>query len=356
MNINDLLNKIDIEIARLSSNYKSCESDKTKNNNVPNVSSPKIEEFNNNLQERIAKSHKNVKEQKIKNGIKCDEPVQIISISEIKEAAERARKIEYAKAKAKEKKELLQKQQEDDMKVVTEATKKFDKLELRKTVKYSKRTPTVMEDKKKLPWYATIPVVGAIAISAISRVATTEKTGLDETTPSSNITKSDITTTITDNTKKQNQTTTTQNEGEEKDDKTEKSIVINIGDKIKVSDGTEYTANCLGGGNSNKIGEVSWRPATDYSVDKVAFCYDGMILGVMSTGEGDVKQTLNKYATQYEIDVNQINTSVLLSLVPGSGDTGWAQISIDDMEKNISKPIQDLDSKVQTHESSEIDR
>ncbi len=370
---------------------------------MPNTNNTEMdEEYYKDLQERIVKSHKKAEEKKNKNGIKCDEPVQTISISEIKEAAERASKIESAK----EKKKLLQKQQSENIiydvrRLENEPKEKisfFDKLKLRKNVKNTKRTSTVTEDRKKFPWYATVPVIGALAISAITggavafnnrsdknnkefssrnagysdsvnpsqtkvtkatevtEASTTETTRLDKASSSLNTTKPNITTSSIDNTKKQSQTTTTPEKGDAKDDNTEKSIVINIGDRINVYDGLEYTADCLGGGNSNKIGEVSWRPATDYSVDKVAFCYNEKVLGVMSTGEGDVKQMLNNYATQYEIDANQINTSVLLSLVPGSGDTGWAQISIDDMEKNISKPIQNLDTGVQTYASFEIDR
>ena len=57
----------------------------------------------------------------------------------------------------------------------------------------------------------------------------------------------------------------------------------------------------------------------------------------MNAGDCNVKQTLQNLAAQNGIDTKDINTSVLLSLVPGIGDTGWAQISVEDMEQNVSK-------------------
>ena len=138
--------------------------------------------------------------------------------------------------------------------------------------------------------------------------------------------------------------------------KQQEPIVVNIGDKINVANGLKYTANCLGGGDSNVIGAVSWRPATEYSIDRVAFCYEGTVLGIMDPGDEDIEKTLNNYATQYKIDVNEIDTSVLLSLVPGYHDTGWAQISIQDMQQSKADPIQSRSSQNKKNESMELDR
>lgn len=112
-------------------------------------------------------------------------------------------------------------------------------------------------------------------------------------------------------------------------------VVVNIGDKITVEDGVKYTADCLGGGNSNKIGNVSWRPATDYTIDRVAFVYDGKILGLMNAGDQNIEQRLSEIAKQNGIDQNEITTSVLLSLVPGIHDTGWTPMDISKIKASV---------------------
>ena len=95
---------------------------------------------------------------------------------------------------------------------------------------------------------------------------------------------------------------------------------------------------------------------TDYFIDKVAFCYDGKVLGIMNSEENDIENELKKYATQYKIDIEKINTSVLLSLVPGYHDTGWAQISIENLKQNKSNKEQNLNVENKNVENLDLDR
>ncbi len=346
--------------------------------------------------ERIKEIHQNVKTRKA---------IQLAQIQEEQEIKEKiARNIQKSKEKKARREKLDQEKKEehtfidkklenliesnnrqDAQEAAQEDTQKnpkkqgfFQRIKSLFVRKKDKETTNCNKDKRRLPWYATFPVIGALAVTAMYGVSTIEKQnsnnshdsstgngysdGTDSSTPHESSTikyttaldksynqlqsSTTQTTTIDDN--KTTETTSTQTQDKNKDLQKE-PIVIDIGDKVTVEDGLVYTANCLGGGDKNKIGNVSWRPATDYYVDGVAFCYKNQVLGIMRENGSDVKQTLLNYASKYEIDEKDINTSVLLSLTPGAGDTGWASISIEDLEHNKSKQSNKKNSKVREH-------
>lgn len=252
---------------------------------------------------------------------------------------------------------------------------------IRKMAKQQRKSAKVLEDKRKLPWYAAIPVIGALAVGTIAGITasnnsnqsndknilsdnsysdtlepgtTTETTHTTTTTMSATETTTTITTASSKVDEKENIDDGSHKDNR-KDDIQEVKTIINIGDKIMVQDGLEYTADCLGGGNSNKIGAVSWRPATEYNVEKVAFIYQGRALKIMNKGDLDVEQTLTDIASQNGISSEDITTSVLISLVPGTADTGWVNISIEDMKQNISKPVEEQSSMI-SHIDFDFDR
>lgn len=280
---------------------------------------------------------------------------------------------------------------------------------IRKMAKQQRNAANVIEDKRKLPWYATIPVIGALAVGAIAGITASNNTNqnkdrdelpgnsysdtiepgttyeddehiIEKITTESNyefstskVEETTYTTTTTSVMEEQTTLPASDNNKEEKNNKekdkdsniqiddteTDKddneNIIVNIGDKIMVQDGLKYTANCLGGGNSNRIGAVSWRPATEYNVEKVAFIYKGKALKIMNRGDLDVEQTLKDIASQNGINSDDITTSVLISLVPGTADTGWANISIEDMKHNISKPVEEQSTTI-SHIDIDFDR
>ena len=257
----------------------------------------------------------------------------------------------------------------------------------RKKAKPLNQNSASREKKKRLSWFTAIPIFGTLVLAAFSKGAIANQYKENEKLNLNNSYTDDIETSTTNNTTIQNDyildeiasTTTTiqanstdvvittldtrkneiQNTNSEtvnenqletkiqdsaKSDVTqdatinkEQEIKINISDRILVPDGVRYTADCLGGGNSNCIGAVSWRPATEYSIDRVAFVYEGRVIDIMNNGDTDVIQRLNDLAEMYNIDKSSIQTSVLLSLVPGIGDTGWANISVEKMEENVVK-------------------
>ena len=341
---------------------------------------------------------------------KAIEKRRLAKQQEAKEAEKRQKRIEQAIVRTQLAKKRRLEMQEEDARVSKEITAKIAKVmeekekqqvdseksseqeempieKKKRVLKYSK------EKKRKLAWYTAIPAIGALAISTISgamSTLTSNKISMKNTEKANNrnheylasVDPSEIneatkitgnssasTTTFFDThsidvpitTEKQDDATAVMPDEEKtadvkeeniKEEKPEESvkpqepIVVNIGDKINVADGLKYTATCLGGGKSNEIGAVSWRPATEYSIDRVAFCYEGKVLGIMNSGDGDIEKTLNNYATQYKIDINEIDTSVLLSLVPGYHDTGWAQISIQDMQQSkVVNTVQNLSSE-----------
>jgi len=266
----------------------------------------------------------------------------------------------------------------------------LERIGIKKMVKQSKDVAKIVEDKKKLPWYASIPFIGALAIAGISGTTAALNSGSqnrnddardsysdtmepgtthEDNTQATYTTDYEFTTTETETSTTTHNTTPTTTENhssnvhEEVEDTIkggnhdeEEKVVVNIGDKIKVQDGLKYTANCLGGGNSNRIGAVSWRPATEYSIDRVAFVHEGKVLGIMNAGEQDIEKTMNEIAEKNSISTDDISTSVLLSLVPGTGDTGWANISFYDMQQNLSKSVNNQQNNSIDNIDIEIDR
>ena len=285
-----------------------------------------------------------------------------------------------------------------------------EKRAIRKMAKQQRNAAKILEDKRKIPWYATIPVIGALAVGAIAGITASNNTNQNKdrdelpgnsysdtvepgttyeddehiiekiTTESgyefgtSTTEETTYTTTTTTSVMEEQTTLPASNNNEEEKNNKEKdkvsniqiddtetdkddneNIIVNIGDKIMVQDGLKYTANCLGGGNSNNIGAVSWRPATEYNVEKVAFVYKGRALKIMNRGDLDVEQTLKDIASQNGINSEDITTSVLLSLVPGTADTGWANISIENMKQNIVKPVEEQSTMI-SHIDFDFDR
>jgi len=76
----------------------------------------------------------------------------------------------------------------------------------------------------------------------------------------------------------------------------------------------------------------------------------------MNAGEQDIEKTMNEIAEKNSISTDDISTSVLLSLVPGTGDTGWANISFYDMQQNLSKSVNNQQNNSIDNIDIEIDR
>lgn len=169
-----------------------------------------------------------------------------------------------------------------------------------------------------------------VAQTVTSTPSTTVQTIVTTTANSSSVSSNNSSTTTQpvqeSTTQKSNDSTKTQTTPDD-------TVSVKIGDKINIKDGQKYTSDCLGGGNSSKIGAVSWRPATGYYVDGIAYTYNGNILRVSRSEKTDVRATLTSLANEYGVKESEIDTSVLLSLIPGSGDTGWTSISVDELEQ-----------------------
>lgn len=260
----------------------------------------------------------------------------------------------------------------------------WNKINTKLLVKNNAKVSKVLKDKAKAPWYAIFPMIGAIAVSGIvgligsknvakldagkSYTDTTnpdnEKNTVKETDKESEV-QDTVLQSVTDyteatHTQDANMNNNTSNNvgtideiedaGIDVREDDIQDVSVKIGDKINVADGQKYTADCLGGGNSNKIGAVSWRPSSEYYIDGVAFLHGGKILKVERAENSDVKQDIRKLAEKFNIGEDEIDTSVLLSLVKGRADTGWAQIGIEDVEHSLVEHDESVQS-VEEHEN-----
>lgn len=248
------------------------------------------------------------------------------------------------------------------------------------SIKPGKSNVTKKEKRKsKLPWFVAVPLAGLFAFSIGSQVSSTsqntkndnDKKLVDENTSHNDNEKMQVTTATEkydvefenntqtsteqatiDNTSIDNENINSNNTIKESENSTPpknevdtpkdaleekipQEVVVNIGDKVVVDNGVSYSQTCFGEGNVGVIGEVSWRPSTEYCVEKVAFFHDGQFLGLTGENTESINSQIKKYAEECGVDVKDIETKVLISLVPGSYDTGWASLNIEQMQNNI---------------------
>lgn len=305
--------------------------------------------------------------------------------NEIEQTREISRKIERIKQE-KAQKQLTVQEVEHNVPIKQEKNSIFSRIKARLAA--AKTRAQNDKRKSKLPWFVAVPLSGLLAISFVNGKNAGEKfeeqiseknnytdsvtPGKENTTEKQQEHTQESTTKTIDYTFENNfkaetsqettnanientaeSSTLPNNEIAEKNDKqqpVEDAVIdntideseveefkINIGDKIKVEDGLQYAATCYGEGPASYIGAASWRPATEYSIERVAYMYNGQCLGLTNKDTTSINDDLNKYAQKYGIDPNDIDTKVLISLVPGSYDTGWASISIDNMKDNVVK-------------------
>ena len=223
-----------------------------------------------------------------------------------------------------------------------------EKMEIKRALKKNKiKSDTYPKNgKKKLPWFTYVPLICTMAISAISGYIS-DKNNVNKIEKNTNIITDDNeiqNTTKSNIDSENNRETFSKPDGETIQRKDIEEAVdnynkekIKINDKINVKDGIKYTADCLGGGNHNLIGAISWRPSAEYYIDRAAFCYEGKILGILDICDSSLDEELTRYAKQYDISEEDIDISVLISLVSGIGDTGWISTDIENLQQNKVK-------------------
>ncbi len=114
-----------------------------------------------------------------------------------------------------------------------------------------------------------------------------------------------------------------------------------LGSRVTMPAGVTYTEDSLENGQSGKIGELSFRPAGDYVLDRVALWYNGELKANLGTEGTDINEAVEKLANELGVEPSEIIQKAHISLGENHvGPTGWIkadEFSMDDVKANISK-------------------
>ncbi|MBP3502012.1 MAG: hypothetical protein J6K42_00815 [Clostridia bacterium] len=214
---------------------------------------------------------------------------------------------------------------------------------------HEKGVAEYVPDDKSRKWLA-VPVIGALAAGGIA-IANNENT---QEQP-----KQDHTPDISVGVKPENQNKN-QNKNQEIPtdeiinavDQVSKDTVKNntddlvLGSRVNLQDGVTYAENSLQGGIKGKIGEVSWRPAGDYTIDRVAIYHNGKLLENISAEGTNVDETVRKYAEKLGVNPSEIDQKAHICVgEKHDGATGWIDMeetSMQELKNSISKTYNQL--------------
>lgn len=193
-------------------------------------------------------------------------------------------------------------------------------------------------DDKSRKWLI-FPVIGALAAGTAGVIAHNQKDNdkQNQKAPEYIDTMIPESTEKTTITTEQNQTPVTVNRDEE--EKANQGLVL--GSKVTMPAGVTYTEDSLENGQSGKIGELSYRPAGDYVLDRVALWYNGELKANLGTEGTDINEAVEKLANELGVEPSEIIQKAHISLGENHvGPTGWIkadEFSMDDVKANISK-------------------
>lgn len=119
-----------------------------------------------------------------------------------------------------------------------------------------------------------------------------------------------------------------------------------LGSRVNLNDGLTYAENSLGQGQTQKIGDLAWRPAGEYTIDRVALYHEGTLIDNIEAEGTNIDETVKQYAQKLGVDPSTIIQKAHVCVASGhTGPTGWInmeEMSIQDMKNNITKTYDQL--------------
>ena len=207
-----------------------------------------------------------------------------------------------------------------------------------------------VSDDKSRKWLA-VPAAGLLAAGGIA-LANQDK---EEEKP-----EQDYTPKVTDATQEAPVKSTVEEYIVEEDINQDNKADLSLGSKVNLSDGLTYTEDSLGNGVTGKIGEVSWRPAGEYTIDRVAIYHDGTLLENLSAEGTNVDEVVRKYAKQLGIEPSEIEQKAHICLGEKHvGPTGWLnmkEMSMQDIKNNISKTYEELQKEKEANNKQQAQK
>lgn len=133
------------------------------------------------------------------------------------------------------------------------------------------------------------------------------------------------------------------------DDLLNKLEEFNLGNKVNLEEGVNYTEDSLGGGNSGTVGKIQWRPAGDYIVNGVSIINQSTneivtySFGNDENGNKDPNFSLNKYLRENVKKGMEVKFHIDKD---GTKPTGWI---------DSSKIVNSLEKEENQNEQTNID-
>lgn len=203
-------------------------------------------------------------------------------------------------------------------------------------------------DDKSRKWLI-FPVIGALAAGTVGVIAHNQKDNDKQNQKAPEYTDTMIPESTEKTTEKTTETTITTEQNQtpvtpvtvdhDEEEKANQGLVL--GSKVTMPAGVTYTEDSLENGQSGKIGELSYRPAGDYVLDRVALWYNGELKANLGTEGTDINEAVEKLANELGVDPSEIIQKAHISLGENHvGPTGWIkadEFSMDDVKANISK-------------------
>lgn len=268
---------------------------------------------------------------------------------------------EFAKGETEEEKDLPYSMTYNlkDMRKEKENTKLsfFDRIKMSIMAKKNEKAKVAeyIPDTKSRKWLI-FPIVGALAtggIYALDKGSEKDKNP-DRSTPTPVVNTVEPTTKTPD----ENEPTINLDENNiiENDD-TKEDVALKLGSRVYMKEGISYAETSTQTGRNAKIGDFSWRPQGEYTVDRMALYLNGSLIANIGTEGTNIDEAVKQYAAQYNVEPSQIVQKAHICILEGhGGPTGWIdmdEMSIEEIKENITKTYDQIQAEKQQQAQSQ---
>ena len=270
---------------------------------------------------------------------------------------------EFAKGETEEEKDLPYSMTYNlkDMRKEKENTKLsfFDRIKMSIMAKKNEKAKVAeyIPDTKSRKWLI-FPIVGTLAAGGI--YALDKGSEKDKNTERPTITPIvDTVEPTTTKTTDENQPTINPDENNiiENEDNNKEDVTLKLGSRVYMKEGISYAETSSQTGKNAKIGDFSWRPQGEYTVDRMALYLNGSLIANIGTEGTNIDEAVKQYAEQYNVEPSQIVQKAHICVLEGhGGPTGWInmdEMSIDEIKENITKTYDQIQAERQQQAQSQ---
>lgn len=269
---------------------------------------------------------------------------------------------EFAKGETEEEKDLPYSMTYNlkDMRKEKENTKLsfFDRIKMSIMAKKNEKAKVAeyIPDTKSRKWLI-FPIVGALAAGGIYAL----DKGSEKDKNPTRTTSTPVIDTVEPTTKTPDENQPTINPDEnniiENEDNNKEDVALKLGSRVYMKEGISYAETSTQTGRNAKIGDFSWRPQGEYTVDRMALYLNGSLIANIGTEGTNIDEAVKQYAAQYNVDPSQIVQKAHICVLEGhGGPTGWInmdEMSIDEIKENITKTYDEIQAEKQQQAQSQ---